>query len=116
MQMATEKTEMEAKKADEKVKKIRCKMGQIISKIEFWMIRNQLPCDMKVRIINDIQQRLEENKDFDLENPISHLSEELTTEINNYLHLPSLKKVSLFCFLLSKIYSRSIDFILNELN
>jgi len=116
MQMAIEKKEMDAKKADEKEKKITCKMGQIISKIEFWMTRSQLPCDMKVRIINDIVRRLKENIDFDLENPISHLSEELTTEINNYLHLPSLKKVSLFCFLLSKIYSRSIDFILNELN
>jgi hypothetical protein len=52
---------------------------------------------------------LEENKDFDMEKLISYISKDLMTKIRHYLCLPLLKKVSLFCFLLRKIDSQSIE-------
>ncbi|KAE8077867.1 hypothetical protein FH972_016386 [Carpinus fangiana] len=79
--------------AAEKKKEIRRKMKPIRPKIESWMTRNDLPCDMKERIINCIQHRLEENKDFDTEKMISHLSEDLITEIKHHICLPLLREV-----------------------
>jgi hypothetical protein len=115
MQMATQERELRAaKKLEMKAEKTQVirhsKMGPIKSKIESWMARNQLPDEMEERIINCIQHRLEENKDFDMEEPIlQYLSNDLITEIKRHLCLPLLKKVSIFCFLLSKIYSCSIE-------
>jgi hypothetical protein len=110
MQMAAEKAaekleQIEAKKLEE----IERKMGLIKTKIESWMGTNQLPDNMKEPIITCIRHRLEENKDFDMEKPISYISKDLMTKIRHYLCLPLLKNVSLFCFLLRKIDSRSIE-------
>jgi hypothetical protein len=84
MQMANEKAQ---------------KMRRIKRKIEAWMATNHLPDNMKESIISCIQHELEENKDFNMENPISYISkdEDLMTKIKHHLCLPALlKKVSLF--------------------
>jgi hypothetical protein len=99
MQMITEKAAKKVEMEAEKRKEIRRKMGPIKSKIESWMATNQLPDEMAKGIINCIQHRLEENKDFDLEKPIiQYLSEDLITEIKHHLCLPQLKKVSICLF------------------
>ncbi|KAE8077870.1 hypothetical protein FH972_016389 [Carpinus fangiana] len=69
------------------------KEKEIRSKIESWVTINELPCDMKEQIINCIQEKLEETKDFDIEKLFSHLSKDLITEIKHRLCLPLLKKV-----------------------
>jgi len=84
MQMANEKAQ---------------KMRRIKTKIEAWMATNHLPDNMKESIISCIRRELEENKDFNMENPISYISkdEDLMTKIKHHLCLPAmLKKVSLF--------------------
>jgi hypothetical protein len=97
--MEAEKKKMEAEKKEEE---IRNKMIPIRFEIESWMARDHLPDNMKERIINCIQHRLEQKKDFDIEKPILHLSKDLITEIKRHICLPLLKKVSIFCFLLIK--------------
>jgi hypothetical protein len=70
-------------------------MGLIRIKVESWMARNRLPHKMKEPIISCIRQRLKENKDFDMDKLISHLSKDLVTEIKYHLCLPLLQRVSL---------------------
>lgn len=96
MQMATQKAANKAKKLEE----IKHEMGLTKTKIESWMARNHLPDNMKEPIITCIRHKLEENKDFDMEKLISHISKDLITEIKHHLCLPLLKKVRLFFFLL----------------
>jgi len=97
MQKVTEKaTEKAAKKL---LEEIEWKMGLIKTKIESWMATNHLPDNMKEPIISCIRHELEENKDFNVENPISYISkdEDLMTKIKHHLCLPALlKKVSIF--------------------
>jgi hypothetical protein len=106
---ATKKAEMEVEKVAEKKKmearkeeEIRIKMIPIRLEIESWMARDHLPDNKKEQIINCIQHRLEQNKDFDIEKSILHLSKDLIIEIKRHICLPLLKKVSIFCFLLIK--------------
>lgn len=90
MQIATEKSE-----------EITQNMKHKELDIKLWMSRNKLPDEMKERIISCIQHRLKENKDFDTEKPIPHLSNiNLVKEIKRHLCLPLLKKVSLLLLLL----------------
>jgi hypothetical protein len=111
--MATKKAEMEAEKVAEmevekvaekkkmearKEEEIRIKMIPIRLEIESWMARDHLLDNKKEQIINCIQHRLEQNKDFDIEKPILHLSKDLITEIKRHICLPLLKKVSIFLF------------------
>jgi hypothetical protein len=84
-------------------------MGLIKTEIESWMATNQFSNDMKAQIITCVRQKLEENKDFDMERPFSYISKELMTKMRIHLCLPLLKKVSLLCFLLRKIDSNSIE-------
>ncbi|XP_059432634.1 cyclic nucleotide-gated ion channel 1-like [Corylus avellana] len=88
MQMATERRANKAKRLEE----IEGEMGLIIPKVESWMARNSLPHNMKESIISCIRQRLEENKEFDMDKLISHLSKDLVTKIKHHLCLPLLKK------------------------
>jgi len=84
MQMANEKAQ---------------KMRLIETKTESWMATNQLPGNMKKSIITCIRDGPEENKDFDMNNPISYISrdEKLMIDIKCHLCLPALRKiVSLF--------------------
>jgi hypothetical protein len=93
MQIATEKV------AEKSLEEINRKMGLIKTKIESWMATNQVPNNMKESIITCIRHELKENKDFDMENPISYISKDadLMTKIKHHLCLPALlKKVSLF--------------------
>ncbi|KAC2610345.1 hypothetical protein FH972_027183 [Carpinus fangiana] len=88
-EMEAEKKKMEARNEEE----IRIKMIPIRLEIESWMARDHLPDNMKEHIINCIQHRLEQKKDFDIEKPILHLSKDLITEIKRHICLPLLKKV-----------------------
>jgi hypothetical protein len=93
-QIAAEKVANKAKKLEEIEREIRL----IRTKVKFWMARNCLPHKMKEPIINCIQQRLKENKDFDMDKLISHLSKDLVIEIKHHLCLPLLQIVSFFFF------------------
>jgi hypothetical protein len=89
MQIAVEKS----------LEEIERKMGLIKTKIKSWLATNQFPNNMKESIISCIRHELEENKDFDMENPIFYISKDadLMTKIKHHLCLPALlKKVGLF--------------------
>jgi hypothetical protein len=93
------KIESSEKAAKKLLEEIEQKMGLIKPKIEPWMATNQLPDDMKEPIMTYIRRGLEENKDFDMENPISYIFKDadLMTKIKHHLCLhASLKIVSLF--------------------
>ena len=90
--METEKAANKAKRLDE----IEGEMRHIKPKVESWMARNDLPPTMKEPIISCIRHKLEENKDFDMDKLISHLSKDLVTKIKHHLCLPLLQKVSFF--------------------
>ncbi|XP_059450245.1 cyclic nucleotide-gated ion channel 1-like [Corylus avellana] len=115
MQIATEKSE-----------EITQNMKHKELDIKLWMSRNKLPDEMKERIISCIQHRLKENKDFDTEKPIPHLSNiNLVKEIKRHLCLPLLKKVQslnneseyllrLICESLKPLYYNEESYILRE--
>lgn len=51
-----------------KSEEIRQKMMMKELEIQWWMARNRLPNDMKTVIIEKVIEKLEENKDVDVEN------------------------------------------------
>ncbi|PQM40184.1 hypothetical protein Pyn_29876 [Prunus yedoensis var. nudiflora] len=61
--------------------------------IQLWMSRNGLPEDMKTVIMNNVKQRLEQDKDADVENMFSILSQKNRKSIKRYLCMDTLKKV-----------------------
>ncbi|PRQ29758.1 putative potassium channel, voltage-dependent, EAG/ELK/ERG [Rosa chinensis] len=58
-----------------------------------WMDRNELPDDMKKEIMKNIKQKLEENKDADLENLFSVLPIYTKKCLKRFLCMKTLKKV-----------------------
>ncbi|KAC2202191.1 hypothetical protein FH972_027164 [Carpinus fangiana] len=86
--MTTEKAANKAKRLEE----IEGEMRLIKPEVKLWMTRNNLPPNMEERIISCIRQRLEENKDFDMDKLISHLSKDLVTKIKHHVCLPLLRK------------------------
>ncbi|XP_062154119.1 cyclic nucleotide-gated ion channel 1-like [Alnus glutinosa] len=113
MQMANEKAQ---------------KMRLIKTKIESWMATNQLPDNMKESIITCIRDGPEENKDFDMDNPISYISKDakLMTEIKRHLCSLALLKVGqilnnkseyllqLICEYLKPLYYNENSYIFRE--
>jgi hypothetical protein len=96
---ATKKAQMEVEKSEEIDRQMTIKKLAI----RLWISRNQIPNSMKEQIFSCIKQTLEENKDFDTEKPIHHLSnKDLLKEIKLHLCLPLLRKVSKFFFFLIK--------------
>jgi hypothetical protein len=90
MQIAAEKAaekSLEEKAAEKSLEEIERKMGLMKTKIESWMATNQLPNNMKESIITCIQHEQKENKDFDMEIPISYISKDvdLMTKIKHHL-------------------------------
>ena len=88
IQLATERSE-------EIIKNMRVKEREI----ELWIFRNQLPSSIKEEIMPIVQHMLEEKKDVDVQNLLSHLPIELGRKIKRYICLPMLKQVSSLPFL-----------------
>ncbi|PQP93095.1 hypothetical protein Pyn_14016 [Prunus yedoensis var. nudiflora] len=61
--------------------------------IQLWMSRNGLPEDMKTVIMKNVKKRLEQDKDADVENMFSLLSQNNKKSIKRYLCMDTLKKV-----------------------
>ncbi|CAB4313478.1 unnamed protein product [Prunus armeniaca] len=61
--------------------------------IQLWMSRNGLPDDMKTVIMKNVKQRLEQDKDVDVENLFSILSRNNKKSIKRHLCMNTLKKV-----------------------
>ncbi|PRQ45092.1 putative potassium channel, voltage-dependent, ERG [Rosa chinensis] len=66
---------------------------QLKEKYSGWMDRNELPDDLKKKIMKNIEQKLEENKDTDPKNLISILPTHTQTCLKRFLGLKLLKKV-----------------------
>lgn len=95
MQLATTKSE-----------ETRQKIIKIEQAIEEWMVKNDLPEDMKNEIKNNIIQQLEENIDaVDLENLFSILPWNTRKSLKRFLCMSTLRKV---CSSLSTPLSPSI--------
>ncbi|ONI01499.1 hypothetical protein PRUPE_6G143100 [Prunus persica] len=69
------------------------KMAMKDLEIQLWMSRNGLPEDMKTVIMKNVKQRLEQDKDADVENMFSILSQNNRKSIKRYLCMDTLKKV-----------------------
>ncbi|XP_059428823.1 cyclic nucleotide-gated ion channel 1-like [Corylus avellana] len=82
IQLATERSE-------EIIKNMRVKEREM----ELWIFRNQLPSTIKEEIMSIVQHMLEEKKDVDVQNLLSHLPIELGRKIKRYICLPMLKQV-----------------------
>ncbi|XP_061999233.1 cyclic nucleotide-gated ion channel 1-like, partial [Rosa rugosa] len=87
--------------------KLRQKMQLISPEIDLWLYKNDLPKDLdvvvgktvktlKMVIIDNIQRKLQENKDVDVENVLSILPLRQRRCILSLLRLTALKKVPLF--------------------
>ncbi|XP_050364413.1 cyclic nucleotide-gated ion channel 1-like [Argentina anserina] len=85
--------ELEAKRADNL--RFRRKMQIINPEIDLWLHKNGLPKDLKMGIMDNVQQKLEENKDVHVENILSILPLKHKRHIMRLLRLASLRKVSM---------------------
>jgi cyclic nucleotide gated channel len=83
IQLATERSE-------EIIKNMRVKEQEI----DLWISRNELPGSIKQEIMPIIQHMLEEKKDVDVQNLLSHIPIELERKIKRYICFPLLKEVS----------------------
>jgi hypothetical protein len=66
--------------------------------IDLWIDMNKLPGCMKKEIMPNVQRMLEQKKEVDVQNLLSHLPSELARKIKRYICLPMLKKVSPLAF------------------
>ncbi|KAL6206449.1 hypothetical protein ACLB2K_023697 [Fragaria x ananassa] len=80
---------METQRWEEIRNKIQLKERDILG----WMERNDLPDDMKKQIMKNINDKLEENKDADLENIFSILPVYTKKFLKRFLCMKTLKKV-----------------------
>ena len=62
--------------------------------IELWISKNGLSQEMKEKIMDMVKDRLEEEKDVDVQNLLNILSPELRKSIKRLLCFNTLKKVS----------------------
>jgi cyclic nucleotide gated channel len=62
--------------------------------IDLWIDRNKLPSSMKKEIMPNVQRMLEEKKDVDVQNLLSHLPIELGRNIKRHICLRMLRQVS----------------------
>ncbi|KAL6127559.1 hypothetical protein ACLB2K_070924 [Fragaria x ananassa] len=88
MQLATTKSEQ-----------VRQKMISKEQEIQWWMSRNHLPNDMKTVIIENVRQKLEENKDVHVENLLSILPRKDRRSIKRLLCIDALKKVPMLRYM-----------------
>ncbi|KAM5557666.1 hypothetical protein ABKV19_024835 [Rosa sericea] len=85
--------------ATTKSEEIRQKMIMKELEIQWWMSRNHLPNDMKTVIIENVRQKLEENKDAHVENLLSILPRKDRRSIKRLLCMDSLKKVPMLRYM-----------------
>ncbi|PRQ60432.1 putative potassium channel, voltage-dependent, EAG/ELK/ERG [Rosa chinensis] len=85
--------------ATTKSEEIRQKMIMKELEIQWWMSRNHLPNDMKTVIIENVRQKLEENKDVHVENLLSILPGKDRRSIQRLLCMDSLKKVPMLRYM-----------------
>ncbi|XP_061999619.1 cyclic nucleotide-gated ion channel 1-like [Rosa rugosa] len=85
--------------ATTKSEEIRQKMIMKELEIQWWMSRNHLPNDMKTVIIENVRQKLEENKDVHVENLLSILPRKDRRSIKRLLCMDSLKKVPMLRYM-----------------
>lgn len=71
------------------------KMQIINPEIDLWLHKNGLPKSLKMGIMDNVQQKLEENKDVHVENILSILPLKHKRHIMRLLRLASLRKVSM---------------------
>ncbi|KAL6132180.1 hypothetical protein ACLB2K_070563 [Fragaria x ananassa] len=88
MQLATTKSEQ-----------VRQEMISKEQEIQWWMSRNHLPNDMKTVIIENVRQKLEENKDVHVENLLSILPRKDRRSIKRLLCIDALKKVPMLRYM-----------------
>lgn len=100
MQFATARSEKfkrisQEEKEKEKTEKLSRKMKMKNLEVDLWLSRKGLPGNFKEVIMNIIQQKLEQNKDVEVENILSVLPSAHSKYIKRYLRLAALKKVSI---------------------
>ncbi|XP_062119872.1 cyclic nucleotide-gated ion channel 1-like [Humulus lupulus] len=71
----------------------RSTMGQ---KVELWISKNEIPQDIKQKIMKYVQFRLQEGKDVDIQHLLHTLPPTLGMSIKRHICFPLLKKVPLF--------------------
>ncbi|XP_059435141.1 cyclic nucleotide-gated ion channel 1-like [Corylus avellana] len=93
--------------------------------IDLWIDRNKLPGCMKKEIMPNVQRMLEQKKEVDVQNLLSHLPSELARKIKRYICLPMLKKVpqlvgksdqhlQLICDYLKPVHYKQHSYIVRE--
>ncbi|KAE8077862.1 hypothetical protein FH972_016381 [Carpinus fangiana] len=93
--------------------------------IDLWIDRNKLPDCMKKEIMPNVQRMLEQKKEVDVQNLLSHLPSELARKIKRYIYLPMLKKVpqlegksdqqlQLICEYLKPVHYKQHSYIVRE--
>ncbi|CAL9008880.1 unnamed protein product [Prunus brigantina] len=101
MQLATTKSE-----------ETRQKIIKIEQAIEEWMVKNDLPEDMKNEIKNNIRQQLEENIDAaDLENLFSILPWNTRKSLKRFLCMSTLRKVPMLKGMDEKVLKMICDYL-----
>ena len=84
--------------------------------IQWWMARNHLPSDMKTVIIENVREKLEENKHVDVENLLSIIPRKDRRSIKRLLCMDVLQKVINTYFLKPRPQCMNCMFlVLNEL-
>ncbi|KAL6132166.1 hypothetical protein ACLB2K_070537 [Fragaria x ananassa] len=100
MQLATTKSEA-----------IREKMKDKDLEIQRWMSRNRLPDDMKIVIIENVSQKLEENKDVHVENLLPILPRKDRRSIKRLLCMDALKKVPMLQYMDESVLNKICDYL-----
>lgn len=85
--------------AQERLKKLEFKekMRMLNPDIDMWLYKNDLPPQLKEGIKENVQKRIEENKDVDVENILSILPFKHKRPVLHHLRMASLRRVRNSC-------------------
>ncbi|XP_015878201.3 cyclic nucleotide-gated ion channel 1-like [Ziziphus jujuba] len=78
---------------------------------ELWILRNNIPEDLKPIIMRHIRYRLQDNKGVDVESLLSILPMEHRTILKENLCLPMLKKVPMLQNMEEKVFEQFINYL-----
>ncbi|XP_062003276.1 cyclic nucleotide-gated ion channel 1-like isoform X1 [Rosa rugosa] len=84
---------------------------QLKEKYSGWMDRNEIPDDLKKKIMKNIEQKLEENKDTDPKNLFSILPTHTRTCLKRFLGLKLLKKVPKLARMDKRVLKMMCDYL-----
>ncbi|XP_050285492.1 cyclic nucleotide-gated ion channel 1-like isoform X2 [Quercus robur] len=107
MQLDTASWEKKRKKAKEE----KYKRKQQIRKIKIWMFKYKIPGEMKGKIMQEVERKLEEKEDVCVENLLSHLPQLLRNDIKRHLCWNLLKQI---CDSLNPRYYSAHSYIVRE--